>query len=74
MTFELSRDHEEFRVEPIGAAGWVISACSGHGFKLGSLMGELVARGIAGEVPAAEVTTLAAGRNQAPAWRKGLAA
>ena len=72
--FYTVRDHEEFRVEPIGAAGWVISACSGHGFKLGSLMGELVARGIAGETQAAEITALAAGRVRTPAWRKDLAA
>lgn len=26
---------ERFIVEPIGGAGWVVSACSGHGFKLG---------------------------------------
>ncbi len=59
-------EHEEFLVHPTGAAGWLISACSGHGFKLGALIGELVARAIAGEMPAAEVTELAAGRVAAP--------
>lgn len=72
--FYTVRDHEEFLVKPLGAAGWVISACSGHGFKLGSLMGELTARGIAGETPAEEVTALAAGRVRTPSWRKDLAA
>lgn len=72
--FYTVRDHEKFLVRPIGAAGWVISACSGHGFKLGALMGDLAARGIAGEMPAAEVTALAAGDVLTPRWRKDLAA
>ncbi|MDB5614323.1 MAG: dependent oxidoreductase [Devosia sp.] len=36
-------DDESFVVEPIGPAGWVLSACSGHGFKLGPL----IAKGLA---------------------------
>ena len=60
--FYTVHEHEEFQVRPIGAAGWVISACSGHGFKLGSLMGDLVARAITGEMSDAAVTALAAGR------------
>jgi glycine/D-amino acid oxidase-like deaminating enzyme len=67
-------EHEEFLVHPTGAAGWLISACSGHGFKLGALMGELVGRAIAGEMPAAEVTELAAGRVLNPSWREVIAA
>ncbi|WP_158744454.1 FAD-binding oxidoreductase [Acidisphaera sp. L21] len=67
--FYTVNDHEEFQVRPIGPAGWVISACSGHGFKLGSLMGELVTRAITGEMPAAEVPDLAAGRVIDPPWR-----
>ena len=63
-------DREEFVVRPSGAAGWVISACSGHGFKLGSLMGELVARGITGEMAAEQVTALAAGQITQPPWRQ----
>lgn len=55
-------DEERFYVKPIGAAGWVISACSGHGFKLGALMGEGVAQAIAGERPAASIEDWAAGR------------
>lgn len=65
---------ESFLVHPTGAAGWLISACSGHGFKLGALMGELVGRAIAGEVSADEVTALAAGRVLTPSWRKDVAA
>jgi len=53
---------ERFFVQPIGAAGWVISACSGHGFKLGALMGEAVAQAIAGERPAEGIADWAAGR------------
>jgi sarcosine oxidase/sarcosine oxidase subunit beta len=67
--FYTVRYDEEFLVEPIGPAAWVISACSGHGFKLGALMGELTARGIAGETQAAEITALAAGRVLTPPWR-----
>ena len=67
-------EHEEFLVHPVGAAGWLVSACSGHGFKLGALMGELVGRAITGEMPASEVTELAAGRITAPRWRQAVAA
>jgi sarcosine oxidase/sarcosine oxidase subunit beta len=67
-------EHEEFVVNPLGAAGWLISACSGHGFKLGALMGELVGRAVAGEMPAAEVSDLAAGRVLKPRWHKDIAA
>ncbi len=55
-------EEERFLVRPVGAAGWLISACSGHGFKLGALMGEGVAQAIAGERPAAGVPDWAAGR------------
>jgi sarcosine oxidase/sarcosine oxidase subunit beta len=57
---------EEFYVRPLGPASWVISACSGHGFKLGALMGEGVAAAIAGERPAEGVPDWAAGRLRAP--------
>jgi glycine/D-amino acid oxidase-like deaminating enzyme len=55
-------DDEHFIQRPIGAKGWLISACSGHGFKLGMLTGELAAQALSGERPAAEVTEIAAGR------------
>ncbi len=67
-------EHEEFLVHPTGAAGWLISACSGHGFKLGALMGELVGRAIAGEMAAGDVAELAAGRVLNPSWREAVAA
>jgi sarcosine oxidase/sarcosine oxidase subunit beta len=68
--FYTVHDEEQFQVRPTGAAGWVISACSGHGFKLGSLMGELMARAITGEMDAAALPDLAAGRVARPAWHK----
>lgn len=44
-------DDERFIAEPIGARGVVLSACSGHGFKLAALMGDRVAAGIAAGEP-----------------------
>jgi sarcosine oxidase/sarcosine oxidase subunit beta len=61
-------DTEEFHVAPIGAAGMIISACSGHGFKLGALMGELAARALVGEMAMDDLPDLAAGRVMHPAW------
>lgn len=52
--------HERFLVEPLERA-WLISACSGHGFKFGAVIGERVADAIEGGRPAAEVTRWAAG-------------
>jgi glycine/D-amino acid oxidase-like deaminating enzyme len=40
-------EDERFLAEPIGARGTVLSACSGHGFKLAPLMGDKIAEGIA---------------------------
>ena len=39
--------YEPFMVEKQGARGWVMSPCSGHGFKFGALMGLELARTIA---------------------------
>jgi sarcosine oxidase/sarcosine oxidase subunit beta len=61
-------DTEAFHVEPIGAAGVIVSACSGHGFKLGALMGELVARALTGEMAMAALPDLAGGRVLHPRW------
>jgi len=55
-------DDERFVVEPIGAKGWLLSACSGHGFKLGPLIASGLADAITGRRDAAEVTAWAAGR------------
>jgi len=52
---------ECFIVRPLDAKGWLISACSGHGFKFGALMGEGVAQAIAGERDPAGVEAWAAG-------------
>lgn len=52
---------ETFIVRPLGAKGYVLSACSGHGFKFGPLMGEGVAAAIAGERPADGLARWAAG-------------
>lgn len=40
-------EDERFVVDKAGAKGWVMSACSGHGFKFGALMGLELARTIA---------------------------
>lgn len=60
-------DDEHFIQQAVGAKGWIISACSGHGFKLGALTGELAAQAISGERTAEEVTTIAAGLVLEPA-------
>lgn len=40
-------DDERFVVRPIGRAAWVASACSGHGFKFGALLGLKLAEAMA---------------------------
>jgi len=57
-------DDEGFLVRREGAKGWLSSACSGHGFKMGPLMGDAIAAAIAGERDAQEL----------PAWAGGLMA
>lgn len=54
-------EDERFIIRPVGTAAWVLSACSGHGFKFGTLMGEIVAAAAAGECSPDEATHLAAG-------------
>ncbi|MBM9401081.1 FAD-dependent oxidoreductase [Gluconacetobacter azotocaptans] len=66
--FYTVHDREEFQVRPMGPSGWVISACSGHGFKLGPLMGELTARAITGEMDPETLPPIAAGRAIDMAW------
>lgn len=53
---------ERFVVQPLGRSGWLLSACSGHGFKLGALMGQILARALVGEITPAQATALAAGQ------------
>jgi len=51
---------EQFIIERFGAA-WLLSACSGHGFKFGALNGLNIADGVAGRRPLDEITAFAAG-------------
>jgi glycine/D-amino acid oxidase-like deaminating enzyme len=55
-------DDESFLVEPLGRAGWIVSACSGHGFKLAPLIADGVAAAIACERDPVGVKPWAAGR------------
>lgn len=55
-------DREQFVVRPLGSSGWVVSACSGHGFKLQPLITDGLARAILGERDAHTITNWAAGR------------
>ena len=55
-------DDESFVVEPVGPAAWVMSACSGHGFKLGPLIATGLAEAILGNQNPQAL----------PAWAAGL--
>jgi glycine/D-amino acid oxidase-like deaminating enzyme len=60
--YTVTRDpSEQFAVKPWGAKSWVLSACSGHGFKLGPLMGDAVAAAINGEMSTEDTVRLCAG-------------
>jgi glycine/D-amino acid oxidase-like deaminating enzyme len=54
-------EDERFIVEKAGVKGWVMSPCSGHGFKFGALMGLELARTIAEGRDAAAHARWAAG-------------
>ncbi|MFT8674427.1 MAG: FAD-dependent oxidoreductase [Acetobacter sp.] len=54
---------ERFIVRPEGEKAWIISACSGHGFKLAPLMADRVAAAIAEEIDPAGVQAWATGRD-----------
>jgi sarcosine oxidase/sarcosine oxidase subunit beta len=56
-----------FVVEPIGARGWVLSACSGHGFKLAALVASGLADALTGSRAATEIPAWAAGRSSTAA-------
>ena len=61
VCFYTVTEDERFVVEKLGAKGWLMSACSGHGFKFGAVMGLELGRTIAtGRDPAAH-TRWAAG-------------
>jgi sarcosine oxidase/sarcosine oxidase subunit beta len=55
-------EDEGFLVRREGEKGWLSSACSGHGFKMGPLMGDAIAAAIAGERDAEGLAPWAAGR------------
>ena len=54
-------DDERFVVEKPGAKGWIMSPCSGHGFKFGAVMGLELARTIVAERDPAAHARWAAG-------------
>jgi sarcosine oxidase/sarcosine oxidase subunit beta len=59
--FYAVRERERFLVRRFGERASVVSACSGHGFKFGPLIGEAVAAAIDGERAPDEVERWAAG-------------
>ena len=61
VCFYTVTDDERFVVEKQGAKGWVMSPCSGHGFKFGALMGKELARTIVSEREPAAHARWAAG-------------
>lgn len=67
VCFYTVTEDERFVVEKHGARGWVMSPCSGHGFKFGALMGRELARTIvAGRDAAAHARWAAGLEAQAP--------
>ncbi|MGH6916266.1 MAG: FAD-dependent oxidoreductase, partial [Geminicoccaceae bacterium] len=54
-------EDERFIVQPIERA-WVLAGFSGHGFKFGALIGEMLATTLDGARPPAAMTAWAAGR------------
>jgi glycine/D-amino acid oxidase-like deaminating enzyme len=52
---------EAFQSLPLGKAAWVMSNCSGHGFKFGACLGEAFADMVAGRRGADSFTQYAAG-------------
>jgi glycine/D-amino acid oxidase-like deaminating enzyme len=54
-------EDERFIAEPIERA-WVLGGFSGHGFKFGAVIGEMLARTVDGAIAPAEFADWAAGR------------
>ena len=61
VCFYTVTDNERFVVEKLGSRGWLMSPCSGHGFKFGAVMGLELARTIAMDRDAAAHARWAAG-------------
>ncbi len=61
VCFYTVTDDERFVVDKQGAKGWVMSPCSGHGFKFGAVMGLELARTISSGRDAAAHARWAAG-------------
>lgn len=59
-------EDERFVVEKQGAKGWLMSPCSGHGFKFGAVMGLELARTLAGESDPKQHANWAAGLAHVP--------
>jgi glycine/D-amino acid oxidase-like deaminating enzyme len=57
-------EDESFLVEPMGARGFAVSACSGHGFKLAPLIADRLAETVAGRMTPAKLAIYAAGRSE----------
>ena len=62
VCYYTTTDDERFVARPVGSAAWLLSACSGHGFKLAPLIGEMIARSITGELSPEQATKMAAGQ------------
>lgn len=56
-------EDERFVVEPLAQSAWLMSACSGHGFKLGPLMGTALAEALTGRRNNKTLPNWAAGRS-----------
>lgn len=56
---------ERYVIEPLGRS-WLLSACSGHGFKSGAIVGLKAADAVAGRAAPADVTRWAAGLSPDP--------
>jgi glycine/D-amino acid oxidase-like deaminating enzyme len=66
VCFYTVTDDERFIVEKLGGKGWVMSPCSGHGFKFAALMGRELARTIVDERDEATHARWAAGLADEP--------
>jgi glycine/D-amino acid oxidase-like deaminating enzyme len=51
VCFYTVEPEERFVVEPLGPAAWLMSPCSGHGFKFAAALGEALAAEIVGDAP-----------------------